>query len=749
MNVSRKIIFNIAELFLGLAMLFSFIPQVLAGNGTPCCTNAECGGGGWKCIGASSQCSSIGKDGECQSQTCFGGIQCVPPDTCTGDICMPAGGGGTSCFPAGTPITLQNKSTKNIEDIKAGDRVLSQDENGRQSISTVQNLLSPVSNNMCQIKFTNGDSLDVTKGHPLFTQNGWKAIDTNVAGVEDPGVPVSTLTTGDFMEKDTGSWSQVSNISCWNTSIQTYNLTVDNSHDYFAGGFLAHNKGCVCGSTKRTTCSKSCPSVFKGDFCGYTKTQPIVAKYTCNTTFCNACPTCTATAPTNIVVTSTSFTSANVTWTRGTGGTSQRIYIGTDQGIVDGGCQGGIGPGTGCVTANTTLTSAQTSYATGNVLTPGNVYYYSVVNYTSASCSKPSIDKIVISSCSLVPSTLTITNGDSHILSSSVATGDGVTQVTFSSGTPGSVSVNPATDVTFPYSTTLTGLASTTPASVTITSKVYLTGSVNPDCTATAAITVVPPGPWWQVGDSDVWSNGDLVSKPPGGSFFGLIGPGGYAGISVYSGLTTLTNATASTQGWLASSASTATKVYDSVFFRNQTPQDTNFTVLPSTALDQAVIDSNTDPSYGYYWYNYPGNGGLPLNLDTPIDIGDKKVILFVSNFANFNINSTINLNDGSGFFLVIATGDINVSPTVGGGGVPNLEGLYFTDGTFSSGLGSTELWVRGSVAANSRLNLQRDLGDPANGTTPAEFFEYAPDQILLFPSKLSARKINWKEVAP
>ena len=96
---------------------------------------------------------------------------------------------------------------------------------------------------MCEIKYTNGESLKVTKGHPLFTQNGWKAIDTEEAAKEDPGVPVTTMNVGDFMKKDTGSWDQITNISCKNETIQTYNFTVDNTHTYFAGGFLAHNKG--------------------------------------------------------------------------------------------------------------------------------------------------------------------------------------------------------------------------------------------------------------------------------------------------------------------------------------------------------------------------------------------------------------------------------------------------------------------------------------------------------------------------
>lgn len=211
-----------------------------------CCEDSECAPG--VCSGA--DCAS-GIQGSCtageECGTGGGGAQCGTCYTCSGGSCIPDGTctGGT-CFPAGTKVTLPNNKTENIEDVKVGDKVVSEDETGKQSVSTVQAVEKPVSNNLCDIKYTDGEDLKVTKGHPLFTQNGWKAIDINVAAQEDPGVPVSTLNIGDFMKKDTGSWDQIANISCKDETVQTYNLTVDNAHTYFAGGFLAHNKGWTC-----------------------------------------------------------------------------------------------------------------------------------------------------------------------------------------------------------------------------------------------------------------------------------------------------------------------------------------------------------------------------------------------------------------------------------------------------------------------------------------------------------------------
>ena len=100
-----------------------------------------------------------------------------------------------------------------------------------------------------------------------------------------------------------------------------------------------------------------------------------------------------------------------------------------------------------------------------------------------------------------------------------------------------------------------------------------------------------------------------------------------------------------------------------------------------------------------------------------------------------------------------VAKGNIIVDPTVGGGVGPNLEGIYVADSAFKTG-GVTvgddiPLYIRGSVVGYEGVTLQRDLGDVQNGVSPAELLEYAPDQIMLFPSKLGFRKINWKEVAP
>ncbi|GMV33231.1 MAG: hypothetical protein DCC59_13080 [Chloroflexi bacterium] len=65
----------------------------------------------------------------------------------------------------------------------------------------------------CKIEFEDGDKLEVTKSHPLMTDSGWKAIDTEAATKERECVPVTRLEVGDRMVKVDGTNPVVSEIS--------------------------------------------------------------------------------------------------------------------------------------------------------------------------------------------------------------------------------------------------------------------------------------------------------------------------------------------------------------------------------------------------------------------------------------------------------------------------------------------------------------------------------------------------------
>ncbi|MEW5995547.1 MAG: hypothetical protein AB1744_14280, partial [Candidatus Zixiibacteriota bacterium] len=296
-----------------------------------------------------------------------------------------------------------------------------------------------------------------------------------------------------------------------------------------------------------------------------------------------------------------------------------------------------------------------------------------------------------------------------------------------------------------------TGATATLLAGETISWYVGFLGPT-PTPTPTPSPTPLVQEAWWQVKDADVLTDGVLVSRVPGTEKFDLAGLGGYPGIPLYGDLTNLTLANVSAKGWLVNSLSPAlsSKVYNYAYFARQVPADTVINEVTSISLPGSFFTSGGTPSYGYYWYKFDGTNGLDLTITSDMNLGSRKVILLVDS-ADLYLNGKVNLTDGVGFFLAIVGANILIDPSVGGAadGIPELEGFFLADNQFRTGLGSNQLHLRGAMAAYGGIALQRDLGAAANPTTPAELFEYAPDQVFLFPPKLSVRKMRWKEVPP
>lgn len=471
----------------------------------------------------------------------------------------------------------------------------------------------------------------------------------------------------------------------------------------------------------------------------------------CGTTRACGGPCCSATAPTNLTVNKIATNIWQLTWTKGGGGVSQRVYVGTNKANVESNCASA-----GCTVKDEAVDVNAQSYNINN-LTAGTVYYYRVVTYQSSSCSSNSTTLTKLSSCNVDQPSITLPMGDTTTLTTQVLSSSEIGSVAYVKSGP-FINVNPASDTTYIYSTNVTGVSV---GSGTITSNVRNPGGAT-ICSDISNVTVTLPNPWWQVKDGDVTTNGNLNSSvpPAGGLYFDIIGSGGYPGIPAYGGSTSLTGANVSVNGWLANSGYNATKVYNSAYYLNAIPADTVINNLPSPIIDGASLSSGTiDPTSGYYWYEYDpaGFGGIGLTISTDISLGNKKVIL-IAKEADITMMGDINLTKGQGFFLLVAgaktdgsKGNIIVDQGVGGGAGPNLEGIFVTDGQFQTGTSGSasdsQLWIRGTVAAYGGITLQRDLSD--NSVTPAELFEFAPDLELLFPRVLGARSVNWQEVAP
>lgn len=73
-----------------------------------------------------------------------------------------------NCFPAGTKILLENGSVKNIEDVRAGDMVISHTGSAKKVLSTMQNNYS---GNLSELSIKNNEKILCTPEHPFYRVN--------------------------------------------------------------------------------------------------------------------------------------------------------------------------------------------------------------------------------------------------------------------------------------------------------------------------------------------------------------------------------------------------------------------------------------------------------------------------------------------------------------------------------------------------------------------------------------------------
>jgi len=178
----------------------------------------------------------------CGDGTCNNGEMC---SSCAGDC-----GACVSCFAGGTNILMADGLSKKIEQIVPGDRVASFDFIlNRLSFSVVKKIESPIREGY----FLLNDRLKLTSEHPLYFRDqsgveGWGAIDP-VASRHDHMLQyadfnIGQINVGDEILKADYTWEKVDSLEYTSRSTQTYNLVgLHPYNNYFADGYLAHNKG--------------------------------------------------------------------------------------------------------------------------------------------------------------------------------------------------------------------------------------------------------------------------------------------------------------------------------------------------------------------------------------------------------------------------------------------------------------------------------------------------------------------------
>lgn len=653
-----------------------------------------------------------------------------------------------TCFPSGTKITLSDGQSKNIEEVKTDDIVLSQDENGEKTSSTVKKVISPISDNMCQINFEDGDSLSVTKSHPLFTDKGWRAIDSDAAILENSELSVSNLLIGDKLLKENGEQVTVKSIACRSEKIQTYNLTVDNAHTFYADSILVHNKGnnnnsCISGVSCPTGYTTAWNQPYYSDSCDQSSPQ------TCslgNAQSYGSC--CTAGCGRRIV--NTFKCCAPGTSDQCVVSDSGTTYVKKQKWQYANTCSDS--EGIDVVLSSVHSTSLSDRYTHVQICDdpdhPGcywyDEYYYNVTceDYVKTCTCTPTCT----AAAPVQPTLLSPSNGGTVSTGTVSLTWDATNQDWGTSCVANSNSfeiyIGTSQNSLSLIGTKASGTGNSVSFSAGSAGTTYYwkvrakNGSLQTDSNVWSF--TVNNGPWWQTKDGDISTNSDITSDVPTGQLFSAVGLGGFPGLPAYGTTFNLTSTPSliSTKYWNANTTSTQPRLFNYSYFKNLIPDEVGSNI--TTATDTSLRSSGY--SYdGYEWFKSNGN----LTIGSDLDFGNRKVILFVEN-GNLNVNGKINLNNGLGFFGAFVNGSIVVDSSVTGS--PSIEGLFETDSGLSTGNGTTQLHIRGSVASYGTMNLERDLTNNAN---PAELFEFAPDLLLNFPAGLGFRRSKWTEVAP
>lgn len=141
--------------------------------------------------------------------------------------CHDCGGGshGCDCLLAGAAVHLADGTTKPVEKIEVGDRVLSFDLGEQRTVeSEVLDVHRPYSTDVYYV--ING-RLRATESHPVLTRAGWTA--------------VSELERGDLIRMDGDREAMVTSIEIVKETATVYNFQVA-AGTYIADGMIVHNK---------------------------------------------------------------------------------------------------------------------------------------------------------------------------------------------------------------------------------------------------------------------------------------------------------------------------------------------------------------------------------------------------------------------------------------------------------------------------------------------------------------------------
>lgn len=447
---------------------------------------------------------------------------------------------------------------------------------------------------------------------------------------------------------------------------------------------------------------------------------------------------CNSTAPTNLSVTQGSnATIANVSWTAGSGGSLQKLYVDENINEVMNGC-----PTPNACEVNATLNTTTNSYIVTGLL-PSTSYYFRVVTYESGTCSPSAVYSYSVPTISgqvyLDPdntcSTSTPWTDAGVSVSLDGAVGNAISQT-------GSYAIAATQGVahTLQLGIPVGYACSTGPGCNTCARSGIGSPSVNNNF-----FLADSPEAWWQTEGAGVYAGGDggVRSILPSSSMrLILAGAGGSeALVMTNSGSVDVGLGSVSDSLWMATSKYKGKKMDYNYFAANMgvvRGQASNW-----SGSDE--IDLNSYPVGSEFGYMKPFSG--VATLSSPLNItASNKYVIFVDGDLEILANVTV---ETGGFLAFIVNGNVTVDPAV-----TALHGLFVIDESFitetqyAQGVSvDNQLDFQGTVVTWTTMQLGRSLGGD-NSITPAEKFSYRVDLLTNMPDKMKTFALNWQEVA-
>lgn len=138
------------------------------------------------------------------------------------------------CFVAGTPVAMADGTMKPIEQVRAGELVLSYAD-GEVVVSRVERSKERRATTVLTVRFEDGRELGVTPNHPLWSASRGAWVE---AGELDVGEAIDVLVGGGVAPLMIVAIDEALPTS---GPVPVWDLTIATTHDFFAGGALVHN----------------------------------------------------------------------------------------------------------------------------------------------------------------------------------------------------------------------------------------------------------------------------------------------------------------------------------------------------------------------------------------------------------------------------------------------------------------------------------------------------------------------------